>query len=144
MRRAGGGPMNEPDPPRHLILFDGRCCLCARGVVWLLARDRAGRLAAAPREGRIAAELRQRLGEFPECSESVLFYDSRTIHARSEAVLRALAFLPPPWSWLRFLRIVPRALRDGGYAAVARRRHRLASPGSCPPVPLELRARILP
>lgn len=108
-------------PP--VVFFDGVCGLCNGTVDWLLARDRRARLRFAPLQGETARRL---LGELPEdaLEWTFLLRDGAGTHERSDAVLGALQHVGGPWSLIRVLRLVPRALRDAVYRFVARRRYR--------------------
>ena len=141
------GPEPGPDDrlaPRGLLLFDGGCALCRRSVRLLLALDRRRALRFAPLGGPTAAAL---LGaQRPAGGEgSVVFVapaaagPPRLLH-RSAAIAAALAATGAPGSIAgALLRLVPVALRDGIYDAVARRRRRdPARAARCPlPAPGE-------
>jgi len=115
-------------PPR-LVFFDGLCGFCDGMVRWLVAHDPGGRLRLAPLQGESAALLRTRHPDFPGEQETLVYVeregDIERLYLRSDAVLRILAQLGPPWRWLAALRVLPRALRDVAYAAFARIRYRV-------------------
>jgi predicted DCC family thiol-disulfide oxidoreductase YuxK len=73
----------------------------------------------------------------------VLLVDGRAL-LRSDAVLAVVAVLPAPWCWLRWLRPLPRRLRDAVYDLIARRRHRWFDRHETCPLPApEVRDRFL-
>lgn len=118
-----------------VLLFDGECGLCHACVRLLLRADRAGKLRFAPLQGAAArAFLRaQRLPT--EDFDTLIFVPDWRRHAepgtylvRTDAVLAACTTAGGWVSWLWELHIVPRALRDGVYKAVARLRYRLLGP----------------
>lgn len=98
----------------HLVLYDGDCELCRGAVDFVRRRDRSGRWRFRP--------LKE--SSEPVDCETLHVFDADGRHERSDAVLRLAADLPPPWSWLRFLRVLPRGWRDAVYDFVAR--HRLS------------------
>jgi predicted DCC family thiol-disulfide oxidoreductase YuxK len=55
---------------------------------------------------------------------SVILIESSAIYTESDAVLQILARLGAPWSWIAFLRIVTRRVRDACYRFVVRHRYR--------------------
>ncbi|HEX2022775.1 MAG TPA: DCC1-like thiol-disulfide oxidoreductase family protein [Candidatus Thermoplasmatota archaeon] len=125
-----------------IVLFDGGCAFCSRGVRFLHARDPAGRLRYAPLEGPAGIRLRAEHGV--RGTGSLVLVEDGVAHVRSTAALRAALRLRAPWPWLaRAGLLVPRPLRDAVYDAVARRRHRLARGEACPVPPPSLRARML-
>jgi len=126
-------------PPRDapaLLLFDGDCGLCQGAVAWLLVRDRERRLRFAPLSGETARSLpalaavagaRHGAG-----AQSAVLVEGERVWLRGRAVLRALAYLPPPWCWAAQLQALPAWLLDPAYRLVARHRRRLcgvARPG---------------
>lgn len=122
-------PSTKAPTRRRIVLFDGLCGLCDRGVCWLLLHDPQGRLTFAPLQGETAAGLRASHPEIPVEIETLLLVESgpegERIHFRSDAVLAALRALDPPWRWLAGLRWIPRFLRDAVYRAVAAVRFRI-------------------
>ena len=85
----------------------------------------AGRLtfaAIAGPHGRAHAEA---AGIDPDNPATILLVAGGRVYGHSDAVLRALALVKAPWPFIsRIARLIPRGLRDGVYAYVARRRYR--------------------
>jgi len=107
-----------------VVVFDGTCRLCARSVQFILAHESAPTLRFASVQSRAGARLMREFGFDPaDASTFVLVSDGRC-HVQSDAALRVARFLRMPWRLLRGLRLVPRALRDAVYDAVARSRYR--------------------
>lgn len=111
-------------PPAPVVLFDGLCTLCDTSVQFLLDRDRGGVLTFASLQSEVGRALAGRDADTSDVLDTiVLVADGRT-YVRSDAVLEIATRLPAPWSWLRWLRIVPRPIRDAAYRVVARHRVR--------------------
>jgi predicted DCC family thiol-disulfide oxidoreductase YuxK len=128
----------SPSPawPARLVLYDGSCGLCDRTVQWLLRIDRRGRLSFAPLQGTTAG------GVFAHhrreaTLESIVFVPrpegdpaesspaATPLLVRSRAILAILRALGGPWSLVAALGgLLPAALLDVLYDAVARRRYR--------------------
>jgi predicted DCC family thiol-disulfide oxidoreductase YuxK len=103
------------------VLYDGECNLCTGAVGFIREHDRAGRFRFVP----LAAAEAQELLPDGDCGcDTLHLLDADGHHVRSTAVLRIAAGLSFPWSLFRFLRFVPRRLRDACYDFVARRRRR--------------------
>lgn len=132
-----------------IILYDGVCGLCSRLSRFVLARDRAGRFRFAPLQGRLAGEILTRHGRDPRDLDTLyLVLDSgrpeEHLLRKSDAALWILRELGGPWRMAGALRVVPPALRDLGYDAVARIRYRLFGRyDSCPVPAPEHRGRFL-
>ena len=132
-----------------IVLYDGLCGFCDGAVQWLLARDRAGALRFAALQGETAAAVRARHPELPAGTDSILYVIGEGAGERllwsSSAALEICAALPAPWRALRHLRLVPRPLRDLGYALVARLRYHIAGRREACRLPSAAeRARFLP
>jgi predicted DCC family thiol-disulfide oxidoreductase YuxK len=113
-----------------ILFFDASCGLCRRSVRLLLRIDRQRRLLFAAIGGRtwdalVAPEARETLPD-----SAVLRRPDGRLFARSAAILEALHTAGGPWTVLACLgRLVPSALADRLYDAVARRRREAAA---CP------------
>jgi predicted DCC family thiol-disulfide oxidoreductase YuxK len=117
------GPGAERRSSKAIVLIDGVCVLCSRSYQFVHARDLEQNfrfLAIQQPEGRAIASEQ---GIDPDHPVTFVLVDRGTAYFRSDAALRVLAQLPG-WNWTRFLRIVPRIVRDGVYDLVARNRYR--------------------
>ena len=107
-----------------IILFDGVCNLCNGWVRFVIRRDPNStfRFAAqqSPAGQGIIEEHIRGGGEL----SSVILIEDHAIYVESDAVLRILARLGPPWSWITFFRIIPRRVRNACYRFIAKHRYR--------------------
>ena len=111
-----------------VVLFDGVCALCDASVRFLLARDRRGRFRYAPLQGETARAVLKRHPETGDDVSTVLYVramgtERETVDARSDAALLILRELGGFWKMVSWLRVVPRAIRDGVYDWIARHRY---------------------
>jgi predicted DCC family thiol-disulfide oxidoreductase YuxK len=113
-----------PLPPR-LLLYDGVCGLCAKGVQFFVRHDREGVLRYAPLQGETAARLRQIHPEIPVGIDSLILVEEGRVYLRSRAVFRTLAHLPAPWRWFSWLAVFPTFLADPPYNLMAATRYRI-------------------
>jgi predicted DCC family thiol-disulfide oxidoreductase YuxK len=131
-----------------LLFYDGECGLCHRTVRFALAEDAAGEaFRFAPLQGPTFEEAvpGEERAEFPD--GVVLRTADGHLYLRSDAIGQVLLALGGVWRVLgHALLLVPRAVRDGGYDAVARVRKRIfAQPkGLCPLLPPKLGRRFAP
>jgi predicted DCC family thiol-disulfide oxidoreductase YuxK len=114
----------------HVYLYDGVCALCSRAVRFLLRHDRRERFRFSALQGPFAREALARHGERAAALDT--FWVVRdagtrreTVLSRSRAVLFAWGELGFPWRALALLAVVPRAVLDPLYDAIARSRYRL-------------------
>jgi predicted DCC family thiol-disulfide oxidoreductase YuxK len=102
----------------------------------------------APLQNQFAAQV---LGRHPELAgvDSLILVErdaagAERVSARSEAVIRIGEYLGRGWGAARWMRIVPRFLRDAGYDLFARFRYRVfGRMDSCPIPSKEVRARFI-
>ena len=117
--------MKHGRPAPIQVVFDTRCVLCSRWVLFLLRHEADDRLrfigAWSPTGLSLAA--RYGLGE-QDLQRTYLVVRDGAGLTRSDAGLALVEHLKPPWRWLRLLRIVPRPIRDAAYDLVARNRYR--------------------
>lgn len=105
------------------LVYDGDCPLCRRSVAWMGDHDRRRRLEAVPSQA-VGDEL-QRRGLATRAADTVLWLDGDRVYEESAAAVRALWHLGGVGRlYGALLWIVPRPVRDAGYRAIARRRHR--------------------
>lgn len=123
--------MSKPVDEQPIVLYDGVCGLCNRGVQFLLKRDKRGRLQFASLQSDFAAKVLGRHGLDPKDLDTVYVVvnhdrPDEKVLARSAAVLRAWHELGGPWKLLATTsRIIPRTLRDLVYRFVATNRYRV-------------------
>jgi len=112
-------PVQEP-----LILFDGVCNLCNAWVSFVIRRDPTGIFRFAAQQSPTGQPILEAHVSGAGQLSSVILIEENTIYTESDAILRILARLGPPWSRIAFLRIIPRPVRDACYRLIARHRYR--------------------
>lgn len=117
-------------PGVHLVLFDGVCGLCNRLTQLLIARDRRGLFAFASLQSETGRAWVARFGHDPDILSSfyvIAFYrqPSAALFARSRAVLFVVHALGWPWKALGVAGLLPGAVLNAAYDAVARSRYRV-------------------
>ena len=131
-----------------VLLYDGVCGFCNRGVQTILRYDRQGTLRFAALDSDFARAIVQRHAEL-ENVDSVVFVDdpsqsTERVAVRSGAVLRVAQYLGGPWKLFMGARIVPGPLLDWLYDRFADIRYRVFGKYHACPVPApEVRARFL-
>jgi predicted DCC family thiol-disulfide oxidoreductase YuxK len=126
-----------------IVLFDGVCNLCNGLVRFVAANDPAGRFRFLSLQSPRAAALLAATGGAAE-GESIVLLDYGRRFERSDAALHLALGLRRPWPLAFALILVPRALRDAVYRAIARNRYRwFGRRENCPLPPPWLRERFL-
>ncbi len=106
-----------------LILFDGVCNLCNAWVRFVVRRDPTGIFRFAAQQSPTGQALIEEHMRGVCQLSSVILIEENAIYTESDAVLQILARLAAPWSWIAFLRIIPRRVRDACYRFIVRHRY---------------------
>ena len=130
-------------PDDDVILYDGVCVFCSRWVRFVVARDVDRRFRFTAIQSAYGSRLAQAFGIDPRDPDTNAVIHGGVAFFKSDAALTVLSCLPG-WRWTRFLRGVPKPLRDAVYSLVARNRYRIFGKyDSCFTPDAELRARVL-
>jgi predicted DCC family thiol-disulfide oxidoreductase YuxK len=105
-------------------LFDGVCNLCNGFVQFVIERDPPGRVQFATLQSEAARRVLAVHGAPSPLADSVVLIEEGRVYTGSTAALRIASGLRFPWPLAGALLAIPRPLRDGIYAGVARRRYR--------------------
>ena len=120
-----GTVLPPPAVEGPLILFDGVCVMCSGFVAFVIKRDPQARFRFVPAQAPLGQTILSRLGlSTTDFESNVLIEDGRAFF-KSEAFFAIVRHLPRPWPWLAALRVLPLALRDLVYNAIADNRYRL-------------------
>jgi predicted DCC family thiol-disulfide oxidoreductase YuxK len=119
---------SDPSVPKFddsapLVIFDGYCVLCSRGVQWMMARDPNGTSRFAAVQDPIPQALYLHYALDPELFDTFMVLWNGIPYTRWAGLLAAARTMPAPWSWLGTAgRIVPNSIGDRIYDWVQRNR----------------------
>lgn len=119
---------SDPSVPKFddsapLVVFDGYCVLCSRGVQWMMARDPNGTSRFAAVQDPIPQALYRHYALDPDLFDTFMVLCNGTPYTRWAGLLAAARTMPAPWSWLGTAgRIVPNSIGDRIYDWVQRNR----------------------
>ncbi len=105
-----------------IVLFDGDCNFCDASVQFILNRDPKGNFHFASLQADTGKMLRER-HRIPDTVDSIVLIKDGVPYLKSDAAVRIAEGLDGPWRWLRFVRLIPRPLRDLGYDVIAKNRY---------------------
>jgi predicted DCC family thiol-disulfide oxidoreductase YuxK len=106
------------------ILFDGVCNLCNGFVRFVINRDPRAHFRFAALSSSAAQAMLRDSGVRGPLPDSIVLIEGGQVYVRSDAALRIARRLAWPWPLAYALIILPRAIRDGAYDAIAARRYR--------------------
>ena len=140
-QQRSGVPAANPHP---IVFYDGTCGFCSWGVQWMLRHERRHTLHFAPLQGSTYQHLDH--AHKPTDMSSMVVLDQGKLYTASDSTVRALRALGGFWSFAgRVLGLIPRPVRDWGYAIMARNRYRIAGRTEVCTLPTdEQRGRMLP
>ena len=147
---AAPNPAATPIAPETVerIFFDGDCGVCHWSVRFVAQRDPEGKtFRFAPLGGEVFQNQLKEAQQDQLPDSLVVQTASGRLLVQSDGVVHILRRLGGRWKWLgHLIALVPRRLRDFGYARFAANRHRVAAkPESACPLPSpELRSRLDP
>ncbi|XVF44078.1 hypothetical protein PTKIN_Ptkin02bG0091500 [Pterospermum kingtungense] len=109
----------------RVVIYDGVCHLCHRGVKWVIKADKYRKIKFCCVQSKAAEPYLRVCGVDREdvLSRFVFIEGLGAYHQGSTAALRVLSYLPLPYSALSAFLIVPAPLRDAVYDYVAKRRY---------------------
>ena len=107
-----------------VVVFDGECSFCNGWIDFLMRFDRKEVFRFAARQSETGAAFAAQSGLPPGGAGSIIVVEEQRVRLRSDAVLRMLTLLGPPFSLLGVFRLIPAALRDACYDVIARNRKR--------------------
>lgn len=110
---------------RRLVLFDGVCVLCSIFVRFVLRHERAPGLTFVSMQSPLGQAVLAHFGLPLTGWDSFILVQRGQPLFKSSGFARIAEDLKAPWSWLRWIRVIPRPLRDWGYDRVARNRYGL-------------------
>lgn len=111
-------------PDDDVILYDGVCVFCSRGMRFVATRDVAQRFRFTAIQSGYGTRLAQAFGIDAEDPDTNAVIHGGVAYFKSDAGLTVLSALPG-WGWTRALFWVPKPLRDAVYSLFARNRYRL-------------------
>lgn len=106
-----------------LILFDGDCNFCDRGVQFIIARDPKGHFKFASLQSDIGQQILGNLNA-PEDLDSMVLIENDTYYIKSTAALRICKHLKGLWKAAYVFAVIPKPIRDFLYEFIANNRYK--------------------
>jgi predicted DCC family thiol-disulfide oxidoreductase YuxK len=109
---------------KPILLFDGECNLCNLSVQFILKHEKNEELRFAAIQSTAGQEKLAQYNMVRGQLDSVLLIMNGRVYAASDAAILLSDFLKFPWSMGRYLRAVPRPIRNVFYEKIAKNRYR--------------------
>jgi len=137
------------DTSHPVLLYDGLCGFCSKGVQRILRYDKRKTMLFAALQGDYGKSIVTRHPELKGI-DSLVFVEPldfaylEQVFVRSDALLHVAAYLGGPWKLALAAHLIPRFVRDYLYDQFAKRRYRwFGKYDSCLLPAPEVRARFL-
>ena len=106
-----------------VLIFDGVCNLCQSSVNFVIRHDKNGRFqfTSAQSQTGIALQKQHHLNALD--SESMVLIKDGIAYTKSDAAIEITKHLDGGWKLLAITKIMPKTIRDWGYAKIAANRY---------------------
>ena len=106
-----------------IILFDGVCNFCNRTINIILKYDTQAHFQFAPSQSTAGINLLQRFKLDQKASASVILIDNEKVYTKTDAVIQIARHLKGWPRLFRFIKFIPKPIRDFGYDLIAKNRY---------------------
>lgn len=117
-------PSEKFDFPDKLVIYDGCCNLCSYWVKSILNHHPEATLQLVSHLSALGSSFLEHHHLDATHLLSVIYYKNQRLYFKSDAVIEIAQELNGVWKLLRWLRWLPKCLRDALYMGIARNRYR--------------------
>lgn len=131
------------DDRGQIAVMDGECALCSWGARTIARLDKAETFRICPVNSTTGTALVRHYGLDPEDPETWLFIEDGQAWSGMEAIIRIGERLGGAGRLASLMRVLPRAMREWIYRAIARNRYRFGQSDICATPDEKLRRRLM-
>ncbi|MGM0805066.1 MAG: thiol-disulfide oxidoreductase DCC family protein [Bacillota bacterium] len=107
-----------------VLLFDGVCNLCNGSVQFILKHEKSEKLKFSAIQSEAGQKLLSQYSIDPEQTNSVILISDEGVYTESDAVAKVAEFLKFPYNTGKYMKVVPRQIRNVFYKKVASNRYK--------------------
>ncbi|WP_231887831.1 thiol-disulfide oxidoreductase DCC family protein [Fictibacillus phosphorivorans] len=107
-----------------VLLFDGVCNLCNGSVQFILKHEKSETLKFSAIQSAAGQKLLLQHNIDPEQTNSVILINDGVVYTESDAVAKVAEFLKFPYNTGKYLKVVPRQIRNVFYKKVSNNRYK--------------------
>ena len=127
-----------------IILFDGICNFCNRTINIILKYDQDAYFQFAASQSNTGINILQQFKLDQKASASVILIDNEKVYTKTDAVIQIAKHLSGWPSLFRFIKFIPKSIRNFGYDLIAKNRYTLfGKKASCMIPDVSIRHRFL-
>ncbi len=109
---------------KSIILFDGVCNLCNNSVQFIIKRDSKQRFLYASLQSDAGQSILLQFQLNNSDFDSIILIENEKVYQKSTAILKIFKHLGIGWKLSYGFIIIPRFIRDGVYAFIAKNRYK--------------------
>lgn len=109
---------------KPIIIFDGICNLCNRSVQTVIKNDPGGKFMFASLQSQKGQQLLKKFNQPLNDFNSFILIQDDKVYTKSTGALKVAKQLKGGWWLLYIFIIVPKFIRDGVYAWIAKNRYK--------------------
>ena len=127
-----------------IILFDGICNFCNRTINIILKYDQDAYFQFAASQSNAGINILQQFKLDQKASASVILIDNEKVYTKTDAVIQIAKHLSGWPKLFRFIKFIPKSIRNFGYDLIAKNRYTLfGKKSSCMVPDVSIRHRFL-
>jgi predicted DCC family thiol-disulfide oxidoreductase YuxK len=107
-----------------VLLFDGVCNLCNGSVQFILKHEKSEKLKFSAIQSEAGQKLLSQYNIDSEQTNSVILISDGVVYTESDAVAKVAEFLKFPYNTGKYMKVVPRQIRNVFYKKVASNRYK--------------------
>ena len=108
-----------------IILFDGICNFCNRTINIILKYDKDAYFQFTASQSNAGINILQQFKLDQKASASVILIDNEKVYTKTDAVIQIAKHLSGWPSLFRFIKFIPKSIRNFGYDLIAKNRYTL-------------------
>ena len=109
---------------KHIILYDGVCCLCQGTVRLVIKYDKQNKFKFAALQSDIGQQLSGKYNLDPTSLDTMIYIQHNKTFQKSDGTLQVLKQLPYPVKMLSWFLIFPKTLRNWCYNFIGKHRYK--------------------
>jgi len=107
-----------------ILLFDGPCNLCSKGVKFFLRRDKKGIIKFASLQSTVGQELLAKFNLPLTNHDSLVLIDGDNYWLKTDAFINSTRYLGGIYSLSILFKLIPKFIRDFLYSKIAQNRYK--------------------
>jgi predicted DCC family thiol-disulfide oxidoreductase YuxK len=107
-----------------VLVFDGVCNLCEWLVVFVVKRDRRGKIRFVAAQSDIGQQLQEQYGADAIRDSTMILLKNGQVYCKSDAAIAIAKELDGLWKLLVVFAAIPKSLRDWIYAWIGENRYK--------------------